>query len=439
MKFEVLKRSHLKRNIIIGVIAVMLISAIILNFTRAKYKVTQSIPLVNGTINYSLADFNAVAIYIENDSGYEQTDAIPESGYAFNEEESYCTVNNERDDSISISYNVDTKALSVTPMTTKGTKCYLYFDELVSAKETILANYPTVLTRNDFSTTVTDTTTGTIYKSLNSSQYDDYGEVYYFAGNPTDNWLYFGGFYWRIIRINGNGTIRIIYSGDESSGPVTTGTATQIEESAFNPAYDNNMYVGYMYQNNQVHGLEISSTIKGVLDTWYQNNLLNLDYKIDGNTGFCGDRSPSTSETTSNGKGGTGTTNTFYGAYIRKDNNKKPTYECSNKNDLYTTKYSDYGNNALTYPIGLISADEVWYAGEQSKNINNYLYTNCTYATMSPLSFYSGWAQIYIVYNLGYLTWYRTDSPVGVRPVINLKSDTKLSGSGTSTDPYVVA
>ena len=62
MNFETLKKSHLKRNIIIGVVAVLVVSAVILNFTRAKYRVTESIPLVNGTINYSLADINIVAM-----------------------------------------------------------------------------------------------------------------------------------------------------------------------------------------------------------------------------------------------------------------------------------------------------------------------------------------------------------------------------------------
>ena len=134
MEFKTLKKSHLKKNIIIGVGVVAIISAVILNFTRAKYRVTQSIPLVNGTINYSLADLNAVAIYVNGDNGYTKTDTIPESGYVLNEEESYCTVNGEEDTSISLSYDTTTKSLSVTPMTTRGTKCYLYFDEKESTE-----------------------------------------------------------------------------------------------------------------------------------------------------------------------------------------------------------------------------------------------------------------------------------------------------------------
>ena len=88
MEFETLKKSHLKRNIIIGVIAVAVISAIILNFTRAKYKVTQSIPLVNGTINYTASDLNIVAITIDG----EKADSIPDGNYTLTEN-SYCEVN----------------------------------------------------------------------------------------------------------------------------------------------------------------------------------------------------------------------------------------------------------------------------------------------------------------------------------------------------------
>ena len=95
MKFEVIKRSHVKRNIIIGIIVVLILSAIILTFTKAKYKITESIPLVNGTINYELSDFNLIGAYIQEGDNYIQVDEIPTSGYEFNEEKSYCTVNNE--------------------------------------------------------------------------------------------------------------------------------------------------------------------------------------------------------------------------------------------------------------------------------------------------------------------------------------------------------
>ena len=446
MNFEKIKRSHLKRNIIIGLLVVSIISAIIINYTKAKYRVTQSISLVSGTINYSLADFNAVAIYIESDDGYSQIDKIPESGYTLNKEQSYCKVNNVKDDSISLSYDFNTKTLSVSPIITKNTKCYLYFDEYIIPKDFILANYSTVLTRDDFTTTITNTTTGTIYKSKDSSQYDDYGEVYYFAGNPTDNWVKFAGFYCRIIRINGDVTIRMIYQGTSAN---ETGEGTQIGESSFNSYYNNNMYVGYMYTSNQIYGIETNSTIKDILDNWYASNLSNYSSKIDGNAGFCGDRQPSTSSSTSNGSGGTGTTTTYYGGYIRLANKTKPTFECTNSSDLYTTSGSTNGNKALTYPIGLITMDEAWYAGNNTNSSNNYLHTGISYWTMTPNRFEGERAGVFflqtwsnnsgIIYS-GSLGIMFVASSYSVRPVINLKADVTISsGTGTSANPYIIS
>ena len=428
MEFEVFKKSHLKRNLLIGVTSIAVLTAGILTFTKAKYRTTESIPLVNGTINYELSDLNLIGVYIQGDDGYTKSDTIPESGYVLNEEESYCTVNGEEDPSISIKYDADTKTLNVSPMTTKGTKCYLYFDEEKALlNETVLANATSKLTRSSFTSTVTNTTTGTIYYADTSK-----GRTYYFAGNPTDNWVSFGGFYWRIIRINEDGTIRMIYQGTSAN---TTGSNTQISFSVFNSSSNNNMYVGYMYQSNQVHGLTSSSTIKGILDGWYQNNLTSVADKIDGNAGFCGDRTPYSGT-------GLGTTATNYAAYNRLVNSKNPTFECQNESDLYTTSGSSQGNKALTYPIGLITADEVAYAGGVVGNSNSsyYLYTNQYCWTMSPSNFGSGNAYVFYVNLDGnlYRDWVSITN--GVRPVINLKANVTISsGDGTSSDPYVIA
>ena len=168
MEFQTLKRSHLKRNIIIGILIVGIISAVVLNFTRAKYRTTQSIPLVNGTINYELSDLNLIGVYIEDGNDYTKVDQIPDSGYTFNSEKSYCQIDNKKQD-MTITYDMNTKNLTIAPMTTKGTKCYLYFDKYVSSKDTILEHYNIILTRDDFNSTVTDNTSRTIYKSINES------------------------------------------------------------------------------------------------------------------------------------------------------------------------------------------------------------------------------------------------------------------------------
>ena len=173
MEFEVLKRNNLKRNIILGVVLVAIISAVVLNFTRAKYRTAQSMPLINGTVNYDLADLNAVAVYIQDESstdGYTRADTIPTKGYTFNEEASYCTVNGEEDTSITLSYEMDTQMLIVTPMTTKGTKCYLYFDEYNIPASNIIEN--------------------SYEENSDIMAYDEAGNLRYIGADPN-NYVYF--------------------------------------------------------------------------------------------------------------------------------------------------------------------------------------------------------------------------------------------------------
>ena len=375
----------------------------------------------------------SLAFYIEQENGnYEESSSLPSTGYTLDTEKSICTNNTTPVWS-------DNK-LYLDNLQNRGTSCYLYFKIYEpTAKEVIISHYDTVLTRSDFSTTVTDTTTGTIYKSLDESQYDNDGEVYYFAGNPTDNWVEFGGFWWRIVRINGNGSIRMIYQGTNAN---TTGEGTQIGTSAFNSSIDNNMYVGFKYTSGSAHGTGTNSTILTALNTWYSSNLTSYANNIDGNTGFCNDRYPSTNQSSSNGQGGIGTTTTYYAAYIRLYVNKVPSFKCQTRSDLFTGTGTSNGNETLTYPIGIISADEVSYAGgvEKVNNISYYLYSTQNYWTMSPSYFYSWGNVAYLFYvdTNGTLTYSSSSGTLGVRPVINLKADVTITGSGTTTDPYKV-
>ena len=431
MEFEVLKRSHLKRNIVIAVVVVAIISAIILTFTRAKYKNTESIPLVNGTINYSLADLNIVAIKVEG----KEVDTLPDGNYELTSE-SYCTINNEKNSSIKLNYDSNTKALSVTPMTTKGTKCYLDFKKRNLAKET-LDKLGLIVNDNTPNFNQIATTNEGVYKTE-----DDWGESYYFRGAVDNNWVKFAGYYWRIIRINGDGSIRLIYNGTSTQ---TTGDTTLINNGinqAFNTNYNRNEYVGYMYTINQQHGNGTSSSIKTVIDSWYSSNLASYSDKISKEAGFCGDREPSTSSTTSNGSGGTGTITTYYGGYIKLVNSKDPTLKCKNSSDLYTVSGSSKGNQALSNPIGLITADEVAYAGGVygQTNTSYYLYNDTYYWTMSPYRTYPGGStSAFLLNSNGNLDASYVHFEVGVRPVINLASDVTIkSGNGSSSTPYEI-
>ena len=401
MKYEVLKRSYVKRNIIIAIVIVLVLSAIILTFTRAKYRTTQSMPLLNGTINYTLADLNIVAMYLDGS----EIDTLPDGNYELTSE-SYCTnEENVKDDSITLNYDGSTNTFTVAPFNKKGTKCYLYFDEKASGGDYILAgdNPPTNST--------TDWTGGTSY---------------YYTGNPN-NWVQFGGFWWRIIRINGDGSIRMIYQGTSAN---TTGTGTQIGTSEFNSSYNKSYYVGLVYALNQ-HGSGQPSTIMNTLNTWYNNNLASYeaDY-IDTGAGFCSDRnlqSGSWSAAVSHN----------YAAYGRLYNkgSESASLQCSNVDIL------SQDNGRLPNPIGLVTADEAALAGVTWNNQKeSYLNTGQTYWTMSPYGFSGSNAYVFYVNSYGCLYHSSVDwTGPGVRPVINLKANvTILSGDGSSLNPYKI-
>ena len=434
MKFEVLKRSHLKRNIIIGILVVGIISALVLNFTRAKYRTTESIPLVNGTINYELSDFNLIGIYIEDGDDYTKVDQIPDSGYTFNSGKSYCKIGDEKQD-VNITYNMNTKTLNIAPMTTKGTKCYLYFDK----QKILLADAikrDNQINNGTLNFANTATTNEGIYKTQ-----DDWGESYYFRGAVNNNWVLFAGFYWRIIRINGDGSIRLIYNGTST---VATGDSTMVNSSqVFNDNYNRSEYVGYMYTSGEQHGNTTDSSIKEVLDAWYSTNLTSQADKISTEAGFCADR-----EIASGYLWSSQPSTMFYYATQKRltqnNNSINPALKCSNSNDLYTVSESSKGNKKLTNPIGLITADEVSMAGGVygTTNRDYYLYTEQYYWTMSPFYFspsYTYPAGVFIVDSSDWLDGSGVRSAGGVRPVINLQHNVVIkSGNGTSSTPYKI-
>ena len=304
--------------------------------------------------------------------------------------------------------------------------------EKPSAKDTILANSKVNEGTPNFGNIAT--TDEGLYKAE-----DDWGESYYFRGAVTNNWIKFAGFYWRIIRINGDGSIRLIYSGDEESGPVTTGSSTMINNGVskvFNSNSDRSEYVGYMYNINQQHGNAFNSSIKTEMDNWYDNNLKNYPDQISIEAGFCVDR-----EMMSGYSWSSQPDYLHYAAYERVQMKNTPNLKCSNNVDLYTVSESGKGNHALTNPIGLITADEILMAGAKSGSTNYkyYLYNNEYYWTMSPYAFGDATANVFAIFDSGYFGALRVNHrEPGIRPVINLASDVTLSGTGTSSNPYVV-
>ena len=274
---------------------------------------------------------------------------------------------------------------------------------------------------------------------------DDYGTTYYYRGNVKNNNVYFAGYYWQIVRINGDGSIRLIYNGSTKNA---TGVKQSINNRTyqFNSKYNAPAYVGYMYGDpdadtfDEVHANTNSSSIKNNIDTWYKTNIVDKGYGnyISNTVGFCGDR------TLYSENGINITQNSYFGTYGRYVQNTAQ-FTCPNiERDLYTTTDSSIGNKALTYPVGLITYDELIFAGMDGNHINklSWIYSVQNYWTMSPSNF-SATNKLSIewgVSNNGYINhWWNVGDGVGVRTVINLKPDVKITGgTGTANDPFIV-
>ena len=297
---------------------------------------------------------------------------------------------------------------------------------------------------------------------------DGLGTSYYYRGAVNNNWVKFGkegtkDIYWRIIRINGDGSIRMIYSGttdpkNESSvtgsnGVYMTGTGTQISTGAFNRSKNKAEYVGYQYIEGLQHGYGkcngtsasctvngntvYNSTIKQAIDKWYAGTTLK-DNDLIADQIFCNDRSASSTQTAA--WTSTGATY-YYGAYGRLDSNKTLILTCPTASDKFTVDASN-GNGALTYPVGLITADEIVLAGGKvfTGNRTYYLYTNQYYWSGSPYYFSSGgYATEFFVGSSGSVDNSTVDFTRGARPVVSLSSKAKLLGNGTYSNPYTVS
>ncbi len=471
MKLERLRDN--KKIIYAVIVGLLLILTVTLFVSRAKFRITSSIPIAEGVVKYTPYDFKIEEMYVEDINGtveyngkkyVELTDRMPESGYTINSG-SYCYIGDKNNKDSEANIYTNDNGEHIIANVKKNSNCIIYFDKTGKTMEELLATYYTdkrerITANKDFNVPFTEETTKVVYSAP-----DDDGTSYYFAGNPSDNWVEFGGYYWRIIRINGDKSIRMIYQGrteDESGNklePQTTGVGINgnLLYKFNNNGYNNNAYVGYWYQLGVLRGLQTPSNAYTELNNWFESsntkqgstyfNLIDLD------AGFCGDRQPSTSNTSINGGGGTGTTTTYYGAYVRlapggqavtaSTQTVTPTLNCASNDDLYTYTgaKAGQGNHKLANPVGMITADEVSYAGMAygTSSSGNYLDIGDNYWVMSPLEYGSRGARMFIVNSkLSFPSFNVKDNRCVIRPVINLRSSVKLSGSGTQSDPYKV-
>ena len=322
---------------------------------------------------------------------------------------------------------------------TSGKSCSITFKSSTpTLYAKLLADKTERPNRGSFSSVLTSNNTNTLYTGTENGT-----TVYYFAGNATDNWVKFGknasnqDLYWRIIRTNSDGSVRLLYHGTS-----TTATDAYIGTSSFNSSYADTAYVSYMYGSlGSIPGARentTDSTIKTIIDNWYKDNLnTNYGKYLSTTAVYCNDRSTSD--------------NTYFGAYTRLLTNKTPSYDCTATEDKFTVD-STVGNGKLTYPIALMTADEVSFAGGlYGTNAPTWYYYNSANGSstgltwwwlLSPGNWDGSYAYVFRVYgssNPGYLLNNNVNSANGVRPAVSLKSCVKTSGGdGSANSPYTI-
>ena len=335
----------------------------------------------------------------------------------------------------------------------KNEFCQVYSTPTLLSK--ILTDNPTRSTRsnnnngtNDFATPLNSTTTGTLFTSTESIAGSTPKEVYYYAGNTTNNWVKFAGFYWRIIRTNHDGSIRLLYVG---TSPDTT--SINIGKSAFNTSYNSPKYVGYKYGEDTsldtIRNNTTDSTIKTTIDTWYKNNLINYTKYLSTSAVYCNDRSLGTGQTYS------ASSKFNFASYYRMDmdtNGAKanPSYNCTDIRDAFSV---DNTSAKLSYPVSLMTADEIVFAGGvvyKSMDTPYAWFISNSVGTQIISDWWSLSPVNWVDSDSGSYFWYcGTDSDNlmdryvsstnAVRPAISLKSCVKTSGGdGTSSNPYTI-
>ena len=337
--------------------------------------------------------------------------------------------------------------------------------EITSAKAPTVSNLAeTILANNEVKTPITTpgAAISTASEALLASEEDDYGTSYYFRGAVTNNYVEFANKCWRIVRVGGDGSVKLILHNDNtakaanpcnSANNSTTAAFARYSgttyTSAFNSSYNDNAYVGFKYGTvgsstyEATHANTNNSTILTNLETWYTNNLKTYADAI-ADTVWCNDKTNVTDITYnpwnySNVNGlGYGTNVTYYGATQRlvsksgSAGGTGPSLKCNGELSKINSK------------VGLITADELAFAGYAGglQNTTTYLQENATdtyWWSLSPGGFVGSSASVWVVDGSdGFLGIGDVNNSSGLRPSISLKSTTNATGNGTSDKPYKV-
>lgn len=413
-KFDYQIGNKRKKNsyIAIFVCIIALFVGVIIYSSFANFKITESYNIIKGKVNSFTLNAKHVNYFLTDENNILiSTNSVPDSTeYTYNSEKSICA------NGTPIVYDPENNTVAIDA---ESDFCNIYFDIIPASRRTLTALGETAVKEG--------TPNYAEYTNVEDGVYaatDDYGTSYYYYGTNR-KYVLIDDVLWTIVRINGNGTLRIVNLNESTT-------------SAFNELKNDNSYLGYYYgtalANNHgaAHTNTTPSLMKNTLDLTYAN-FTNVSYI--GDSIFCNDRSTYIEnyglQTGGDTGYGYGAENTYYGAYYRLTNNM-PSLSCPNKDDAFTSVDNAKGNAILTNPIGLLSADEVYMTG--LVNVAETAFT-----TMSPWTFIDNEARVYAKKSTGSVEGISVDdSTLLVAPVINLKSGLSYTGTGETTHPYEI-
>ena len=287
-----------------------------------------------------------------------------------------------------------------------------------ATKDNVASTYVTSDTGISFSEVSSDENGKGLYMMGNTAS-DNYPILYY-RGDVSNNNVIYAGFCWHIIRTTPTGGTKLMYAGVPSDGKCNNEKdALTIGKTSFNPV-NGAPYYGWMYNTEDGEVNVTNSTAKEYLDNWYENNMLDHTKELE-DTVWCNDREIDE--------------NSVFNARTRLEEGK-PTLECQNKDDSFTV-FSDKGNKKLTYPTGIINADELTYAGEVLRKTQVDTFVNIAY---------SYWAMTPYVMNKnmypnskGMLNMNTFAYSAAIRPMVSVRNTALVtSGNGSNNTPYVI-
>ena len=390
--------------------------------------------------------------------------------------------------------------VNISSLDSGDTVCNVYFTKKSDSEVEAPSNWYTAeegtllaaIRKNYASATSPGTTPGSAVSAATekvlAGTVDDYGTSYYFRGAVTNNYVQFANKCWRIVRITGNGAIKLVLHNDNINKVSNPCNASNNDTnaafarysgttytSAFNTSKDKNAYVGFMYGTAgsstyaAEHANKVDSTILTNIKTWYNTYLKSYEDKL-ADVIYCGDKS--TYKNTSYNPWSIGTIGTNYGigtnvnyysAVSRTVSSSaglgsaasgiSPTLVCPNDSlggnlSKYTSEDIINGNGALNgYKIGLLSSDEIVFAGGgKATNSTYYLYENASgsfWWSLSPAYFDSnsnGNSRVMYVDSDGNVGGGWVTNTFGVRPAVSLiPTITISSGTGISSDPFIIS